>query len=213
MKNFIKIFFLFSILLISSCAQRIPTLFSVKQEIISYYESGGYDKETAGVVDDAISKFKSVTAGDSAAVIFDIDDTALSYYELSKKIQFGYVPELWDKWVDTETVPTIPEVKKLYDFLIAQGFRIIFLSGRKDYNYAGTIKSLDSAGYTKFDTLVVKNKNEYDLSALKYKSNKREELTAKGYKIVGTVGDQWSDLEGPYHGIQVKIPNYIYYIE
>jgi acid phosphatase len=213
MKNFIKIFFLLTALLAFSCAQRIPTLFSLRQEIISYYESGGYDKETTQVVDNAINKFKSIKTDDSTAVVFDIDDTALSYYELSKKIQFGYVPELWDEWVDQDTVPAIPEVKKLYDFLVAHGFRIIFLSGRKEYNYSGTIRNLKVVGYAKFDTLIVRNKNEYDLTALLFKSNIREKLTAKGYEIVGTVGDQWSDLKGPYHGIQVKIPNYIYSIE
>jgi acid phosphatase len=213
MKNQIKIFFFLTAFLALSCAQRIPTLFSVRQEIISYYDSGGYDKETARVVDDAIKKFKSIRTGDSTAVVFDIDDTALSYYELSKKIQFGYVPELWDKWVDHDTVPANPQVKKLYDFLVARGFRIIFISGRKRYNYEGSIKNLNLVGYTKFDTLIVKNKDEYNISALKYKSIKREKLTAKGYEIVGTVGDQWSDLRGPNHGIQVKIPNYIYAIE
>jgi acid phosphatase len=212
-KNLIKIFFLLSTLLVYSCAQRIPALFSVKQEIISYYESGGYGKETTEVVDDAINKFKSIKPDDSTAVVFDIDDTVLSYYELDKGTSFGYVPELWDKWIDNETVPAIPQVKKLYDFLVSSGFRIIFLSGRKDYNYSGTIRNLNSAGYTKFDTLIVRNKNEYELSSLDFKSVKREKLNARGYKIVGTVGDQWSDLNGPYHGIQVKIPNYIYSIE
>ena len=213
MKNPIKIFFLLITLLIYSCAQTIPNLSSVRNEIEFYYESGGYSKETEKVVDNAIDKFMSVEADDSTVVVFDIDDTALSYYKLSKRIQFGYVPELWDKWIDTATVPAIPQVKKLYDFLVARGFRIIFLSGRKDYNYPGTIRNLDSAGYTKFDTLIVKNKDEYNLSALKYKSIKREKLTAKGYEIIGTVGDQWSDLKGPDHGIQVKIPNYTYTIE
>ena len=213
MKNPTKIFFLLVAILAFSCAQKIPTLSSVRQEIEKYYESGGYDKETARVVDDAINKFKSVKSDDSAVVVFDIDDTALSYYELSKKIQFGYVPKLWDEWVDRDTVPAIPQVKKLYDFLVARGFRIIFLSGRKDYNYPGTIRNLNLVGYTKFDTVIVKNKDEYDLSALKYKSIKREKLTANGYEIAGTVGDQWSDLKGPDHGIQVKIPNYIYVIE
>lgn len=165
------------------------------------------------VVDDAINKFKSIKPDDSTTVVFDIDDTVLSYYELDKETSFGYVPELWDKWIDNATVPAIPQVKKLYDFLINGGFRIIFLSGRKDYNYAGTIRNLNSAGYTKFDTLIVRNKNEYELTSLAFKSVKREKLNARGYKIVGTVGDQWSDLKGPHHGIQVKIPNYIYSIE
>ena len=213
MKNLTKIFFLFSILLVYSCSQTIPNLSSVKEEIIYYYESGGYSKETEEVVNNAIEQFKSIKTDNSAAVVFDVDDTALSYYELGKSISFGYVPELWDKWVDNETVPAIPQVKKLYDFLIDRGVSVIFLSGRKDYNYDGTIRNLHSAGYTQFDTLIVRNKKEYEIDAVDFKSSKREKLTAKGYKIAGTVGDQWSDLDGAYHGIQVKIPNYIYYIE
>ena len=45
------------------------------------------------------------------------------------------------------------------------------------------------------------------------KSSKRKELVERGYDIIGTVGDQRSDIDGPYSGIQVKIPNYLYLIE
>ena len=155
MKNLTKIFFLFPLLFFYSCSQTIPNLSSVKEEIIYYYESGGYSKETEEVVNNAIEQFKSIKTNDSAAVVFDVDDTALSYYELGKSISFGYVPELWDKWVDNETVPAIPQVKKLYDFLIDRGVSVIFLSGRKDYNYDGTIRNLHAAGYTQFDTLIM----------------------------------------------------------
>jgi hypothetical protein len=75
------------------------------------------------------------------------------------------------------------------------------------------LKNLDEVGYTEFDTLIVKDKKYYGIAALKFKSDKRTELTEKGYVIAGTVGDQWSDLEGPYHGIQVKIPDYQYFIK
>ncbi len=51
------------------------------------------------------------------------------------------------------------------------------------------------------------------MKALDFKSTKRVWLTEQGYEIIGTVGDQWSDLEGLYHGIQIKIPNYLYLIE
>ena len=213
MKNFTKILFLFSILLVYSCSQTIPHLSKAKQEVISYYESGGYDKEVEEIVNSAVRQFENIEVSDSAVVIFDVDDTSLSYYELDKSISFGYVPEIWDRWVENETVPAVPQVKRLYDFLIDKGFNVIFISGRKDYHYDGTIRNLFSAGYAEFDTLIVRSKMEYELDAVDYKSNEREKLTSRGYKIVGTVGDQWSDLEGPYHGIQVKIPNYVYSIE
>jgi len=60
--------------------------------------------------------------------------------------------------------------------------------------------------------LITKNKNEYEMKSVDFKSAKRVELIEMGYEIIGTVGDQWSDLEGPHHGIQVKIPNYLYKI-
>ena len=51
------------------------------------------------------------------------------------------------------------------------------------------------------------------MKAVDYKTAKRVFLTNKDYDIIGTVGDQWSDLEGEYHGIQIKIPNYLYLIK
>ena len=47
-----------------------------------------------------------------------------------------------------------------------------------------------------------------------YKEKKRNELLAKGfYRIVGNVGDQWSDLVGEHVGIRTfKVPNPMYYI-
>lgn len=213
MKYSIKIFLFFLTPLFISCSQTVQHLSDVKKEIISYYESGGYDKETEEIINSAIRQFETVEANNSTVVIFDVDDTALSYYELDKSISFGYVPELWDRWVEEKTVPAVRQVKKLYDFLINRGFKVIFISGRKDYHYKGTIRNLLSAGYTRFDTLIVRSKAEYELDAVNYKSSKRKELTAKGYKVAGTIGDQWSDLEGTYHGIQVKIPNYVYSIE
>ncbi|MDO8550128.1 MAG: HAD family acid phosphatase [Ignavibacteria bacterium] len=212
MNNFTKIFLLLS-LLIYSCAPKLTNLDFVKEEIAAYYELGNYDEEVNTVISDAIKEFESVEAEDSTAVIFDIDETALSNYEIEKKTEFGYVPEIWDKWVEEARAPAIPGVKNLYEFLIKKGIKIIFITGRKDYHYNSTFKNLHSSGYTLFDTLIVRMKDEYTLGAVDFKSKKREELTFRGYKIVGTVGDQWSDLKGSFHGIQVKIPNYLYYIE
>jgi len=212
-KIFTKIFLFVSFLLFYSCSQKLPNLDLIKIEIASYYESGSYDKEVDEVITNAIKEFESVKVEDSSVVIFDIDETALSNYEIMKDIDFGYVPEIWDEWIEKASAPAIHGVKNLYDYLTGKEIRIIFLSGRKDYNYDGTFRNLNAAAYNKFDTLIVRMKDEYSLGAVDFKSRKREELTAKGYKIIGTVGDQWSDLEGSYHGIQVKIPNYIYYIE
>ena len=212
-KRFLRYSFILLIFILQSCASVPINLSSAKEDIIRYHESGNYDEETGKAVDEAIEEFKNIKPGKNSAVIFDIDETALSSYEYRKKYDFGYVPELWNKWVNEANAPAIKEVKQLYDFMISKGFRIVFLTGRKDYMYEATYKNLQNAGYTKFDTLIARDPDEYKITALEYKSHKRTELAEKGYDIAGDVGDQLSDLEGPYHGIQVKIPNYQYIIK
>ena len=69
------------------------------------------------------------------------------------------------------------------------------------------------AGYTGFDTLLTQRADEQNLKSQEFKSKKRAELTQQGYEIIGTVGDQWTDLNGPYSGIQIKLPNYLYEIK
>ncbi len=202
-----------AIFICQSCATVPINLSIAKEEVINYYESGKYEKDLDKVVNKAIDEFKNVPAADSSAVVFDIDETTLSNYEINKELDFGYVPGLWDKWIDDAKAPAIAGVKRLYDFLHEKGFKLIFITGRKEYQYKATYKNLVDDGYKNFDTLIVRKPGEYDLTAQQYKSKKREELTKNGYKIVGDVGDQYSDLDGPDHGIQVKIPNYMYLIK
>jgi acid phosphatase len=198
---------------LESCSSTLPNLSDVKEEIINYYSSGKYVEEVNNVIDDAIAKFNNVKASDNSLVVFDIDETALSNYSFDKGIDFGYVPGLWEKWVDSAKAPAIDGVKRLYDFLIKKGFKVVFITGRSEHNYAPTFKNLVSSGYTIFDTLIVRNASEKNLTALEYKSKKRVELTEKGYNIIGDIGDQYSDLDGSDHGIQVKIPNYTYIVK
>jgi acid phosphatase len=201
-------------LLLFSCATEKPVNLSIaREEVKQYYESGRFDKELSKVIEDAKEKFDKVEFKNNSVVIFDVDETALDNYGLAKEMDFGYVYEMNKKWNAEMKAPAIPQVKELYDFLLAKGAKIIFLTGRNFPEYKVTYENLKRDGYTTFDTLITQMDNERDLSATEFKSKKREELTKRGYEIIGTVGDQWSDLNGPYHGIQVKIPNYLYLIK
>jgi len=216
-KKYLKIFsIIFFAIAFSACSTEqkyLVNLSFVKNAVIDYQENGGFHRDAAEAVKKAKEEFDKITPDKKSAVIFDVDETSLSNYPFDKEWDFGYVQKYWDMWVDSAKAPAVPEVFELYKYLVNRGFRIIFLTGRKNYQYYATMENLVKVGYEKFDTLIVKDQNYYDSLAVKYKSDKRTELTAKGYDIVGTVGDQWSDLKGPYHGIQVKIPDYQYYIE
>ncbi len=213
-KNFPVYAFVIGIVFILEACFSAPLNLSIaKEEVIKYHESGRYDKEAGEAVDKAINEFKNIQAGKKDIVVFDIDETALSNYAFNKEYDFGYAAGLWSEWINKAEAPAVEQVKRLYDYLISRGFGIVFLTGRKDYEYKATYKNLINAGYTKFDTLIVRNPSEYEMTALDYKSKNRTGLANRGFNIAGDVGDQYSDLEGPFHGVQVKIPNYQYIIK
>jgi acid phosphatase len=208
-----SIVILTSAVFLESCSAAMPNIGEVKEQVVDYYHSGKYETELNKVIDKAITGFDNIKTIDSSLVVFDIDETALSNYSFDESIDFGFVPDLWKKWIDDAKAPATDGVKRLYDFLVKKGFKVAFVTGRMEEYYTPTYKNLLNAGYAKFDTLIVRNPSENNLTALDYKSKKRVELTNKGYNVVGDVGDQYSDLEGPDHGIQVKIPNYMYIIK
>lgn len=211
MKRIVVLVLLVSIF--AGCSSSIQNLSSSKKEISIYYELGGYNKELKDIVSNAIADIKGETVTDSSAAIFDIDETALSNYELIKSVDYGYVPQLWHTWIMEAKAPAINPVKDLYDVLVSRKVKIIFLTGRSSDEYNATYKNLINAGYTKFDTLVVRNSDMAGTTAANYKRIERIVLTALGYKIIACVGDQKSDFIGGNTGIIVKLPNYLYSIE
>ncbi len=209
-----KILVIFIIYFVYGCANtNLVNLRDAKNAVIEYHNSGNYDKDASKAIAEAEDEFNKIVIKKNDAVVFDVDETALSNYNFNKDLDFGYVSNLWDKWIDAEKAPAIDQVKELYDYLLKKNVKILFITGRKSYQYEATVKNLELVGYKSFDTLITRAKDELKETAKEYKTRKRVELTQKGYHIIGTVGDQWSDLEGADHGIQVKIPNYQYLIK
>jgi predicted secreted acid phosphatase len=51
------------------------------------------------------------------------------------------------------------------------------------------------------------------MPTIEYKSAERRKIVEKGYHIVLSVGDQWSDLLGdPQAEVSVKLPNPFYFL-
>ncbi len=216
-KNIIKNVGVISlVVLLSGCWNECSTpvnLSVAKERVERYYESGCYRKDLEKIIASAFKHFESVSAENNATVIFDIDDTLLSDYADVKEISFGYIPKLSHKWIMEADAPAIQETKKLYDYLVGRKFKIIFMTGRKHDEYDATIKNLKREGFTTFEKLIVRQKHEVEITAKQYKSGNRKRLIEEGYRIVGNLGDQESDLSGGYSGYAVKLPNYKYLVE
>jgi hypothetical protein len=158
------------------------------------------------------------------ALIFDIDDTSLNTYDYEISSQFGYTPASNATFVNNEAFPAVFGMPALVDWAGTHGYTVFFLTGRPESQRTPTEQNLVNAGYTvPTDTAHVYLKQPTPPSYLhcaaaptcttiEYKSGTRAYIASLGYRIVADFGDQFSDLKGGNAGVQVKLPNPMYYL-
>ncbi|TVU12733.1 hypothetical protein EJB05_46389 [Eragrostis curvula] len=150
------------------------------------------------------------------AWIFDIDETLLS--NLPYYADHGYGLELFDhhafdEWVERADAPAIPSSLKLYKEVRELGFKTFLLTGRSEAHRGVTVENLNKQGFHDWDKLILRQAVDRNKTAMTYKSEKRKEMEAEGYRILGNSGDQWSDLLGSSVAVRsFKLPNPMYYI-
>jgi len=209
-----KIFFHFFLLIvISGCSHEIVNLSDAKNEVREYYESGKFDAEVNSIINSAIKKFNETDLPENAAVVFDVDETALSNYDYTKKLGFGYTWQSWDDWVKSAKSKAIPGVKKLYDFLISKNVKIIFLTGRTADQCRATGINLRIEGFVKYDTLICRTEKEAHMKTKIYKNNALKMLAKKNYRIIGCIGDQPADVNPDICRLNILVPNYLYKLD
>ncbi|WCJ39703.1 HAD superfamily subfamily IIIB acid phosphatase [Euphorbia peplus] len=148
--------------------------------------------------------------------VFDIDETLLSNVTYFVNKGFGSEPltsASFPEWVSKSKATVMPESQKLYNKVVSLGIKVVLLSGRKEFLRAPTITNLKEANYHTWDKLILRSGPYEDMSAQEFKSSARTKLEKEGYRIVGNIGDQWSDLVLPSSGDRVfKLPNPMYFI-
>jgi acid phosphatase len=152
--------------------------------------------------------------GERLAMVLDIDETSLSTYCEMKKEAFGYIAPMFNAWLASpEDSVVVPGTLRLFNKAKADGVEVFFITGRSDEFRAATVKGLEAAGYTGWHGLSLREGPQKDMPTVEYKSEERKKIVDAGYRIVMSVGDQWSDLNGdPKAEISVKLPNPFYYL-
>ena len=165
---------------------------------------------------------KAAKTGEKLAVVMDIDETTLSSYCEMQREDYGYVGAMWNAWVvKPEAAVTIPGALRLFHVAKADGVAVYFITGRPGVQVAGgsqrdqtaaTARNLEAAGFRGWAGLRLRNGAENGESTIAYKSEERAKI-AREYRIVMSVGDQWSDLLGePQAAVSVKLPNPFYFL-
>jgi hypothetical protein len=153
------------------------------------------------------------------AVVMDIDETVLSSYCEMKREDFGYVGPMFNTWiVSSQAAVTIPGALRLFNEAKAAGIAVFFITGRPglggaEDQTAATERNLEAAGFHGWAGLSLRKGTENGMATIAYKSEERRKIVGKGYRIVMSVGDQWSDLLGdPQAVVSVKLPNPFYFL-
>jgi len=197
---------------------------AVPPECVEYVKSymvgsgSQYARDSHMVANESIAYVNCLRlSGDEKdAWVFDVDETLLSSLPFFADHQYGgegINDDAFIKWADLAEAPPLPASRNLYVHLLELGFKIFLLTGRYDYERNATEKNLARAGYHSWEALLLRDPEDYEKSAVVYKSERRVKIEQDGFRIVGNSGDQWSDLTGYAVGDRTfKLPNPLYYV-
>jgi acid phosphatase len=168
-------------------------------------------RRASAALDGAIAKKK---AGEKLALVLDIDETSLTNFCELRREDYGFLVALWTKWaLSSEAAIPIKGTLELFNKARGAGIDVFFITGRSDELTEATSKNLELAGYKGWKGLALRVGPEKQMTTVEYKSSERKKIVAAGYRIVMSMGDQWSDLNGSSKAeISVKLPNPFYYL-
>jgi acid phosphatase len=152
--------------------------------------------------------------GEKLALVLDIDETSLTNYCEMKREDYGYISVMANEWaVSPEADMPLPGTLRLFNQARAAGIEVFFITGRPGEQRDATAKNLEAAGYKGWKGLALREGEEKTMATVAYKSGERQKIVDAGYRIVMSVGDQWSDLNGePKAEVSVKLANPFYYL-
>ncbi|WP_206664806.1 HAD family acid phosphatase [Dankookia rubra] len=193
-----------------------------KRAARAYHDSGAYARDLAVVVTEARSWLNERTPQVSRpALVLDIDETALSNWEVIQRDDFGRIiggpcralpegPCGWAAWDLLGRDPALQPTLRLFQQARASGVSVFFITGRPESQRSATERNLRNVGYDGYEHLfMVPDGRSYD-SAVKFKTPVRAGIERLGHKIIANVGDQPSDLEGGYAERSFLLPNPFY---
>ncbi len=144
------------------------------------------------------------------AIVFDVDETALSNYSAIDADNFTFGPNSMAEATNEIGVAIKPSLA-LYQLAQKKGIATFFVTGRREKDRAHTAHNLEREGFTGYTELVLKP-DAFTDTTVTYKSGARAAIEAKGYRIVASVGDQYSDLAGGHEDVAFKLPNPFYFL-
>ena len=189
-----------------------------------YYTSGAYEREVVAVIAQARNWIKERAPQVSKpAIVLDIDDTALTNWQVIQANDFGRVfggpcrelpkgPCGWVAWDLRAKIPALVPTRELFKDARAARVEVFFITGRDEPQRAATRLNLRMQGYGDHRGLYMPARGQHFASAADFKVPQRQKIEAAGYTIIANIGDQPSDLAGGHAERTNLLPNPFYRI-
>jgi len=196
----------------------------LKSDAVAYYDSGAYLTNLQQAAAPAVAWINEQAPRVARpAVVFDIDETALSNWEAIKANDFGRFvggpcnelpqgPCGFQAWDQRGGSTLIPPTKDISTSAKERGATIFFITGRPEPQRAATERNLQAVGYSGSEQLIMEPPGAHYVSAADFKAPRRAQIEARGYTIIANIGDQPSDLAGGFSQQTYLLPNPFYRI-
>ena len=189
-----------------------------------YHDDGSYDRGLAEVADKAAAWIaERAPQVPKPALVLDIDETALSNWEVIRADDFGRViggpctalpegPCGWASWDQLGRDPPIVQTLRVAQLAMAKGVAVFMITGRPENQRAATERNLRNAGYGGYTHMYMVPDGAHFASAVDFKTPRRAEIEQLGYQIIANIGDQPSDLIGGHAERVFLLPDPFYRI-
>jgi len=181
-----------------------------KDWLKNWVNSGQYYIDISNELDNAYTYVKSALGDPKASVVFDMDETMISEYQLMLKYDFGWTEQAIDEAQITTNFPAIKPVQDFYNYCLDNGINVFILTSKRQKYLSYVSAELDYADY-KLPTQLILRPNDDTGTIADFKAKMRKDLIeVQGYRIVCNVGDQPSDFYKGYAEHDIIIPNKFY---
>lgn len=169
-----------------------------------------YDQEFDKAIAAAREACKKHKGELNVAVVSDLDETLLDNRPFIEQHVKDFSWPLFSQWIQQSDAPLLKPTADFLSWARDNGYAIFFVTGRHEKHRADTIENLIRRKVA-YDGLYMRA-NDDKRNAEACKTEAREKIEAAGFKIIVSIGDQYSDLYGGHAADCEKLPNPMYYI-
>ncbi len=135
----------------------------------------------------------AASSNDRLAVVLDLDETVLDnspYTAWQIVNDQPFTPDTWTKWVDLASAKPVPGVIPFLNLADSLGYHLFFISNRSPEHLQATVKNMADLGMPQLDSAQFMFK-----TTTSDKTERRDAVLAKGYKIALLIGDNLGDFD------------------